>query len=86
MYLGVPIVANNIPMTQEFIKHNYTGLLYDYFDTDDLCQKVQSIVDDHSLSQSIANNSKNYILKYSSSQQIHKYNQLIKSLLKTRQS
>lgn len=86
MYLGVPIVANNIPMTQEFIKHNNTGLLYDYFDTDDLCHKVQSIVDDHSLSQSIADNSKNYILQYSSSQQIHKYNQLIKSLLKTRQS
>lgn len=83
MSCGCCVIASNTPPVAEVMQDNYNGLLFDFYNVNQLIEKVEYALDNQDKTASIRNNAsqsiiKNYDLKIVVPQQI----EYIKSLLK----
>lgn len=63
MSTGCCIVASSTPPVKEFIKDNYNGLLVDFFDTDELAQKVVYALENQDQMQQIRENARQTVIE-----------------------
>lgn len=83
MAVGCCIIASNTGPVTEFIKDNYNGLLVDFFNVDELCDKVEYAIDNRDKVQPIRNNAvKTIIEKYDFKDTLPRHLDFIKSFAK----
>lgn len=58
MSLGCPIAASSTPPVREFIANKHTGVLFDFFNTDELVESVLRIFDNGRLKKHITENAR----------------------------
>ena len=59
---SLPVVASRTAPVQEFIKHNHTGILVDFFDSNCLAQNISDILDDPISYRDMANRARQLII------------------------
>lgn len=62
MACGCPIIASNTAPVQEVIKDNYNGLLFDFFNVDQLVERIEYALDNRDKMQEIRNNARQTVL------------------------
>lgn len=62
MACGCPIIASDTAPVQEVIKDNYNGLLFDFFNVDQLVEKIEYSLDNKDKMQAIRNNARQTVL------------------------
>lgn len=82
MSVGCPVIASNTAPVTEVIKDNYNGLLFDFYDVDQLVEKIEYSLDNKDKMLEIRNNARqtildNYDLRKVLPQQINLLNSLI---------
>jgi len=82
--LKTPVVASNMGAMASLIDDNLTGLLFNPNDANDAALKLNSILCNHTLAESIAENSfKKYLEKYSEESNLRTLIDIYKSVLKS---
>lgn len=65
IHQGTPVVAFNIESgLRDIIKHNYSGLLAEPFDTDEIAEKVISIYDNEELAKSLSRGARKHSMAF----------------------
>lgn len=81
MACGCCIIASNTPPVSEVMKDNHNGLLTDFFDIDQLVEKIEYALNNKDKMQTIRENARNTILEnYSIEKTLIKYEKLINRL------
>ena len=81
MSIGCPLVASKTSPLFEVIKDNDNALFADFFDPEDIAQKVSKLLDDESLRKKISKNARKTIIqKYSIKKILPTYEKLITSI------
>ncbi len=81
MSIGCPLVASKTSPLFEVIKDNENALFADFFDSEDIAQKVSKLLDDESLRKKISKNGRKTIIqKYSIKKILPTYEKLITSI------
>lgn len=81
MSTGCCIVASNTPPVAEVMKDNYNGLLVDFFNVDELVEKIEYALDNKDKMQRIRDNARKTIIEnYSVEKTLLKYEKLINKI------
>lgn len=73
MNAGLPIVASNVDGIPDLIKDNVNGLLVPVKNSKELAEAIQSLIEDNTLAQRLADNGRNYVKQYYPENLVQKY-------------
>lgn len=83
MAVGCPIIASNTQPVLEVIQDNYNGLLYDFFNVNQMVEKIEYALDNKEKMQELRNNARQTILdKYDLRKLLAQQMTLVNSLAK----
>ncbi|WP_338218262.1 glycosyltransferase family 4 protein [Algoriphagus sp. oki45] len=77
---GLPVIGSKIPAIESYLIDEYNGLLFDPFDSNDLTEKIEILLQNRMLLVSLKNNSSFSVLKFKNS---HINYNLVKKLNET---
>lgn len=83
MSTACPIIASNTPPVREMIQDNYNGILFDFFNIEELVEKIEFALDNRDKMKPLRENARKTILdKYDVKNLVPKQIELIRSLIK----